>query len=342
MSQPPGRTKNPRPGARRIHVLLDCVGDPLSLLLQRGIHRSEITITPDAGSLPPERVREIVRGATAVLAPLTVTIDAAFLDAAGPALRVISNYAVGIDNIDLAACHERNVLVCNGPPPMVEPTADIAWTLLLATTRRLRAGITLAESGSWGGYDSKLLLGHRLTGGTLLVVGAGRIGAAVARRAIGWNMRVLYTARSEKPDLHGPPISASRVTLDAGLPLADAVVLTTSLNSSTRHLMNARTIGLMKRTAVLVNVSRGPVVDEGALAEALHAGRIHGAGLDVFEHEPKIDPRLLDAGNVVLLPHIGSATVEDRMELTRICIADIANVLDGSAPSFPVDTGPAI
>jgi len=273
---------NPRFDPRRIHLLLDCVGDPLSLLLQHGIRRSEITITPDAGSLSPERVREIVRGATAVLAPLTVTIDAAFLEAAGPALRVISNYAVGIDNIDLAACHERDVLVCNGPPPMVEPTADIAWSLLLATTRRLREGIALAESGSWEGYDSKLLLGHRLTGGTLLVVGAGRIGAAVARRAIGWNMRILYTARSEKPDLHEPPISASRVTLDAGLPLADAVVLTTSLNPSTRHLMNARTIGLMKRTAVLVNVSRGPVVDEGALAEALHAGRIHGAGLDVF------------------------------------------------------------
>ena len=340
MSQPPGRTRNPRPGARRIHVLLDCVGDPLSLLLQRGIHRSEITITPDAAALPPERVREIVRGATAVLAPLTVTIDAAFLEAAGPGLRVISNYAVGIDNIDLAACHERDVLVCNGPPPMVEPTADIAWTLLLTAARRVRAGVALAESGSWAGYDPKLLLGHRLTGGTLLVVGAGRIGAAVARRSIGWDMQVLYTARSEKPDLHEPPIGASRVTLEEGLPRADAVILTTSLNASTRHLMNARTIDLMKRTAVLVNVSRGPVVDEGALAEALHARRIHGAGLDVFEHEPKIDPRLLEADNVVLLPHLGSATIEDRTELTRICVEDIASVLDGSEPSYPVDTGP--
>ena len=341
MNQPPGRIMDPAPGSRRIHVLLDCVGDPLPLLMQRGFRRSEITITPDAGSLPPARVRAIVRGATAVLSPLTITIDDAFLEAAGSSLRVIANYAVGVDNIDLVACHRRDVVVCNGPPPMVEPTADIAWALLLATTRRVRAGIALAESGSWAGYDPKLLLGHRLTGGTLLVVGAGRIGAAVARRSIGWDMQVLYTARSEKPDLHEPPIGASRVTLEAGLPLADAVVLTTSLNESTRHLMNARTIDLMKRTAVLVNVSRGPVVDEAALAAALHAGGIHGAGLDVFEHEPKIDPGLIDAGNVVLLPHIGSATIEDRTELTRICVDEIASVLEGSKPRFPVDTGPA-
>ena len=330
-----------RSGPKHVHVLLDCVGDCRLLLMKHGLSASEITITPNAGSLPPGDVRRIVRGAAAVLSPLTVKIDDAFLEAAGPGLRVVSNYAVGVDNIDLAACHERDVIVCNGPPPMVEPTADIAWALLLATTRRMRAGVALAESGSWTGYDPKLLLGHRLTGGTLLVVGAGRIGAAVARRSLGWNMRVLYTARSEKPDLHEPPIRAARITLEAGLPLADAVVLTTSLNPSTRHLMNARTIDLMKRSAVLVNVSRGPVVDEAALAAALHAGRIHGAGLDVFEHEPKIDPRLLDADNVVLLPHLGSATIEDRTELTRICVEDIASVLEGSKPAFPVETNPA-
>lgn len=328
-------------GDHRVHILLDCVGDPLPLLMRRGISRSEITVTPDAGTMSTDRIRRLVRGATAVLSPLTVTIDEAFLEAAGPDLRVISNYAVGVDNVDLAACHARGVTVCNGPPPMVEPTADIAWALLLATTRRVREGIALAESGTWRGYDSKLLLGHRLTGGTLLVVGAGRIGAAVARRSIGWRMNVLYTARSEKPDLHAPPIGASRTTLEEGLPLADAVVLTTSLNPSTRHLMNARTIGLMRKDAVLVNVSRGPVVDEAALATALRDGRIHGAGLDVFEHEPEIDPRLRDADNVVLLPHIGSATVEDRTELTRICVENIGNVLDGSDPVFAVDTTPA-
>lgn len=333
------RDDAPDPGP--VRVLLECVGDAAEMLASHGISRTAIEITPDAASLPKRRLHEIVHGAGAVLAPLTIAIDEAFLDAAGPRLRVVSNYAVGVDNIDLDACRARGVVVCNGPPPMVEPTADVAWALLLATTRRMREGIALAESGAWNGYDPQLLLGHRLTGGTLLVVGAGRIGAAVARRSIGWNMRVLYTARSEKPDLHLPPVSASRVALEDGLRVADAVVLTTSLNPTTRHLMNPRTIGLMKSTAVLVNVSRGPVVDEAALAEAVRTGRIHGAGLDVFEREPEIDPDLVRAGNVVLLPHVGSATVEDRTELTRICVENIATVLAGSEPPFPVEADPS-
>jgi glyoxylate reductase len=324
-----------------VHVLLNCVGDPVQLLESGGIALADVTITPDAARHSIEDLHDLVRGATAVLTPLTIRVDEAFLDAAGPGLRVVANYAVGVDNIDLEACENRGVVVCNGPPPMVEPTADIAWALVLAAARRIREGISLAESGDWRGFDPHLLLGHRLTGGTLLVVGAGRIGAAVARRSIGWGMKVHYTARSEKPDLHEPPIAASRVTLEEGLRIADAVVLTPSLNSSTRHLMNERTIGIMKPEAVLVNVSRGPVVDESALAAALHAGRIHGAGLDVFEHEPSIHPSLLDAPNLTMLPHIGSATVEDRTELTRICIENIACVLDGSEPRFSVDTSPA-
>ncbi|MDG2021338.1 MAG: D-glycerate dehydrogenase [Phycisphaerales bacterium] len=323
-----------------IHVLLNCVGDPIPMLVRAGIAAEEVVVTPNATQLSASDLHRLIHGATAILAPLTIKIDGDLLDAAGNDLKVVANYAVGVDNIDLEACSARGVSVCNGPPPMVEPTADIAWALVLATARRLREGIAIAESGSWRGYEPDLLLGHRLTGGTLLVVGAGRVGAAVARRSIGWGMTVHYTARSEKPHLHEPPIAASRVTLEEGLPIADAVVLTTSLNASTRHLMNERTIGMMKPEAVLVNVSRGPVVDEAALAAALRDGRIHGAGLDVFEQEPRIHPDLLAAPNVVVLPHIGSATVEDRTDLTRISVENVLAVLAGEEPAFPVRTEP--
>ena len=320
-----------------IHILLECVGDPSSMLIREGVPPSEIRVDPDAASLPSSDLHESIRGAQAVISPLTIRIDDAFLEAAGPGLRVVANYAVGVDNIDLEACRARNVVVCNGPPPMVEPTADIAWFLLLGATRRVREGIALAESGDWTGYAPGLLLGHRLVGGTILVVGAGRIGAAVARRAVGWEMEVLYTARSDKPALHEPPIGASRVSLEEGLSRADAVVLTPSLNPSTHHLIDAEALDRMKSNAVLVNVSRGPVVDEVALAEALRRGRIFGAGLDVFEREPTIAPELLDAPNVLMLPHLGSATTEDRGDLTRLSVENVLAVLAGRRPPFAVD-----
>lgn len=319
-----------------IHVLLNCVGDPIPMFTEAGVAAEDVIVTPNATHLAIADLHRLIHGSTAILAPLTLKVDGKFLDAAGSRLKVIANYAVGVDNIDLEACAARGVTVCNGPPPMVEPTADIAWALLIATARRLREGIRLAESGDWNGYDPQLLLGHRLHRGTLLVVGAGRIGAAVARRSIGWEMRVLYTARSRKPNLEVPPISATKVTLEEGLPLADAVVLTISLEQSTRHLIDAAAISLMKPTSVLVNVSRGPVVDESALATALIEGRILGAGLDVHEHEPAIDPRLLECPNVTVLPHIGSATFEDRLDLTRLSVRNISAVLAGRKPPHEV------
>ena len=267
-----------------IHVLLNCVGDPIPMFREAGFATEDVVVTPKATHLEIADLHQLIRGSTAILAPLTIKIDGAFLDAA----------------------------------------------------RRLREGIRVAESGDWTGYDSQLLLGHRLHGGTLLVVGAGRIGAAVARRAIGWNMRVLYTARTPKPALEASPISATKVALEDGLPLADAVVLTISLDHSTRHLIDAAALALMKPSSVLVNVSRGPVVDEVALANALSEKRILGAGLDVYEHEPKIEPRLLDCPNVMVLPHIGSATVEDRLDLTRLSVENILAVLSGRKPPHEI------
>jgi len=325
----------------RIIVLLDCVGDAAAMFddaLQRAGLRADVEIVPDAGGLDTGDLHARIRGAAALVTPLTLRVDADLLDAAGPGLKVVANYAVGFDNIDLAACATRSVTVCNGPPPMTEPTADIAWSLLLGAARRVREGLDLARSGEWAGYDARLLLGHRLVGGTLLVVGAGRIGAAVARRSLGWNMRILYTARTPKPDLEAAPYHAERTTLADGLPQADAVVITTAFTPETRHLIDGRALGRMKSTAVLVNVSRGPVVDEAALADALAAGTIFAAGLDVYEEEPTIHPRLLQLPNALLLPHLGSSTVEDRTDLTGICAENVAAVLAGGTPPFRVGT----
>ena len=324
----------------RILILLDCVGDPrpvfASALAKAGLSGIEVTVVSDASSLPTAQLHTAVAGATALVTPLTLQVDKSLLDAAGDDLRVVANYAVGFDNIDVEACADRGVTVCNGPPPMTEPTADLAWTLLLGAVRRVREGLDLATSGTWSGYDANLLLGHRLVGGTLLVVGAGRIGTAVARRSLGWNMTVLYTARTDKPHLEAKPIEATRTTLEAGLPMADAVVVTTALTPDTRHLIDASALARMKSTAVLVNVSRGPVVDEAALADALAARTIFAAGLDVYEHEPRIHGDLVDLPNALLLPHIASATVEDRQDLTEICVENVVATLAGDTPPHVV------
>ena len=325
----------------RIIVLLDCVGDTTATFRDAieaaGVDAS-LEIVADAKTLDAGTLRRTVEGASALVTPLTLRVDADLLDAAGSGLKVVANYAVGFDNIDLAACAARGVVVCNGPPPMTEPTADLAWALLLGAVRRVREGLDLARSGTWSGYDAQLLLGHRLVGGTLLVVGAGRIGAAVARRSLGWDMRVLYTARSPKPSLEAPPIGAVRTTLEDGLTEADAVVVTTALTPETRHLIDADALARMKRSAVLVNVSRGPVVDEQALARALADGTIFAAGLDVYEREPEIDPILAGLPNALVLPHLGSSTVEDRTDLTGICARNVTEVLAGRRPPFPVES----
>ena len=324
----------------RVLILLDCVGDPVprfeTAATRAGLGGLRVEVISNANDLSSAELEAKIAGASALITPLTLKVDAEILDAAGPNLMVVANYAVGYDNIDLAACTERGVTVCNGPPPMTEPTADLAWTLLLGAIRRVREGLSLATGGNWSGYDAGLLLGHRLTGGTLMIVGAGRIGSAVARRSLGWNMKVLYTARSAKPDLESKPISARRTTLEEGLPLADAVVVTTALTPETRHLIDASALAAMKKKAVLVNVSRGPVVDEGALAKALATGGIFAAGLDVYENEPRIHPDLVDLPNALLLPHIASATVEDREDLTDICVENVVSVLGGQEPRFKV------
>ena len=320
----------------RVDVLLDCVGDPVGLLRDSGVHGLEVVHHPDAPTMPAKKLHPLIAGADGVITSLVTSVDAAFLDAAGPNLKVVSNYAVGHDNIDLDAAASRGVVCCYGPPPMVEPTADMAWLLLLAAARRAREGLDLSRSEEWSGYHPTLLLGHRLLGGTLLVVGAGRIGSAIARRAQGWNMNVLYVANSEKPHLESEPINATRVTLEEGLAQADCVMVSVALNQGTRKMISGPQFDLLKPHAILVNVSRGPVIDESAMVDALERGQLFGVGLDVYEEEPTIHPGLLKHPRAFIMPHLGSATIEDRTELTELAVENVLAVLKGSKPPHQI------
>ena len=282
-----------------------------------------------------EQTLEFVRGAAIIVSMFSDRVDAELLDAAGKQLRAVCNFAVGTDNIDLEACRARGVVVTNTPDAVTEGTADLAWALVLAVARRLVEGDRFVRSGAWadrGVLGMSEFMGMDLTGRTLLVVGAGRIGFATAVRSIGWGMQVLYVARSRKWEFELAPMAAQRVELDEGLARADVVSLHTPLTPETRHLIDARRLGLMKPTAILINTSRGPTVDEAALAETLRRGRIWGAGLDVFEREPEIHPDLRDLDNVTLTPHIGSAEVRYREMMTQMVADNAAAVLAGKEP----------
>jgi len=280
---------------------------------------------------------ESVRGATGLLPHIPDRIDAEVMDAAGPGLRIIANYGAGYDNIDVAAARERGIMVTNTPDVLTEATADIAWLLVLNAARETLAANRDLRVGSWPGWHPEQYIGKDLVGRTLLIVGMGRIGTAVARRATGWGMRILYTARTRKPEAERPPIGAEWSELDDGLARADVVSLHCPLTPETHHLMDATRLGMMKEGAILVNTARGAVIDEAALVEALDGGRLHAAGLDVFEREPEIHPGLIDHERAVLLPHIGSATEETRVALTGIAVRNLLCALNGAEPPNRVD-----
>lgn len=276
--------------------------------------------------LPPPRdvLLARLRDAEGLICLLTDRIDAEVLDAA-PRLRVVSTMAVGYDHIDIAAATARGVPVGHTPGVLTETTADLAWALLLATARRVVEGDRFVREGRWKTWDPNLLLGYDVHGATLGIVGMGAIGQAVARRAAGFEMQVLYTRRSERESDLG-----RRVSLDELLRESDFVSLHVPLTAETRHLIGERELRLMKRTAILINTARGPVVDQAALAAALRDGVIAGAGLDVTEVEP-IPPEdpLLGAPNVVILPHIGSASYATRARMAAMAVENCVAGLEG-------------
>lgn len=275
----------------------------------------------------PAALREGLGQADAAIVTLGDRIDATTIHDA-TRLKILANYAVGYNNIDLAAAQARGLTVTNTPDVLTDATADLTWALLLATARRLVEGDVLVRSGAWTGWSPTQLLGAEVSGKTLGIVGLGRIGQAVAQRATGFRMTVFYHQRQPRTDASHPRKWEYRSLHDL-LKESDIVTIHAPLTPATRHLIGARELSWMKPTAFLINTARGPIVDEAALVEALTRGAIAGAGLDVYEQEPALHQTLTRLPQVVLLPHIGSATLQARVQMGLICIKNIQAVLNG-------------
>ncbi|MFJ9501700.1 2-hydroxyacid dehydrogenase [Brevibacillus centrosporus] len=285
--------------------------------------------------IPRELLLEKIESSDGILAMLTERIDEELL-ARAQRLRVVANMAVGYDNIDLAACKKRDIWVTNTPDVLTEATADLAFALMMATGRRLMEANRFLLNGEWKSWSPSLLAGQNVYGATLGIIGMGRIGEAVARRAKGFGMRILYYNRSQKQQAEAET-GAELVSLKALLRESDYVVLLTPLTAETRLLMGEKQFSWMKPTSVFINVSRGGTVDETALYQALVNKQIWAAGLDVFQQEPvPLDHPLLTLPNVVALPHIGSATEQTRAEMARLAAANIVAVLGGQRPLTPL------
>ncbi|MFC9335452.1 MULTISPECIES: 2-hydroxyacid dehydrogenase [Arthrobacter] len=300
--------------------------------------RAEHEVDAWAGpeSISREELLRRVAGADAIVSLLTERIDGELLDAAGPQLKVVSNVAVGYDNIDVPACTSRGVVATNTPGVLTEATADIAFGLILMATRRLGEGERLIRAGQPWKWGMFFLLGSSLQGKTLGVVGMGGIGQATARRAKAFGMEIVYQSRSEIDPAIAAELGARRVDLDELLTVSDVVSLHCPYGPNTHHLIGAEQLAAMKSSTYLVNTARGPIVDEAALAAALRDGVIAGAGLDVFEKEPQVHPDLLDLENVTLVPHLGSATVETRTAMAVLAADNTLAVLRGEQPPTPI------
>lgn len=285
--------------------------------------------------MPRDEFLRFISGATILVTWVSERVDREALDAAGPSLKAVCNFAVGTDNVDLKACAERGVIVTNTPNAVTEGTADLTWALILGVARRLVVADRFARGSEYpqrGPLGPTEFVGLDLTGRTLLIIGAGRIGFATAMRSIGWGMRVLYVARQRHWDFELAPLAARRVSLEDGLREADVVSIHCPLTPETRGLIGPAQLDLMKPTAILINTARGPIVQEGPLAAALKAKKIWGAGLDVFEREPEVHPDLIGLDNCILTPHIGSAADRYRKEMTAMVCENARAVLAGKTP----------
>jgi glyoxylate reductase len=280
----------------------------------------------DALPAPPA-LREGLCQADAAIVTLGDRIDAGTIHAA-TRLNILANYAVGYNNIDLAAARQRGLIVTNTPDVLTDATADLTWALILATARRIVEGDALVRSGRWTGWSPTQLLGAEVSGKTLGIIGMGRIGQAVAQRAVGFRMLVRYHT-SHPPATSTLPCEWEFRSLRDLLGEADIVTIHLPLTSTTHHLIGARELASMRPTAFLINTARGPIVDEGALVDALKTGIIAGAGLDVYEQEPALHPTLAQLRQVLILPHLGSATLHARVQMGLVCLRNIEAVLEG-------------
>ena len=300
--------------------------------LDRIASKAEMTLYEGEGAMPRDQLLAEVKGKVGAVTLLTDKVDDEFLDAAGDQLVIVANFAVGFDNIDIPACTRRGVLASNTPDVLTETTADTSWALLMAAARRVVEGdrfLRRREPWIWGPL---MMLGQDLNGRVLGIVGFGRIGQAMARRARGFGMNVIYYDTFRPPPEVERGLGAEFRELEDLLAEADLVTLHTNLSPETHHLINEERLARMKPTAVLVNTSRGPVIDEAALARALKEGQIFAAGLDVFEKEPDVHPDLLELENVVVIPHLGSATVDTRIAMGMLAAENLISALEGRKP----------
>lgn len=290
--------------------------------------------------LSADEIAALMQDADVLVPTVTDRIDVALIERAPPSLRLFANFGAGVNHIDLAAAKAKGILVTNTPGVFTEDTADLTMALILNVPRRLGEGHRLMRSGEWQGWTPTGMLGHRIGGKTLGIIGFGRIGEAVAARARAFGMNILYNKRHRLPASVEQELGiAFEPDLDRLVARADIVTLHCPLTAETNRIMNRQRIGLMKRDGYLINSSRGELVDDDALIEALQRGRIAGAGLDVYNHEPAIDPRFLSIPNAVLLPHLGSATYEGREASGEKVIANIRIFSDGHRPPDQVLDG---
>ncbi len=304
--------------------------------IRRAKERVRVDVHVGASPLSRSDLVARLQGRQGLVCLITDTIDDQTLGVC-PALKVVANVAVGFNNIDVAAATRRGVVVTNTPDVLTDTTADFAWALLMAAARRVVEADRYVRDGRFTQWEYMVLLGGDVYGKTLGIVGFGRIGRAVARRATGFGMRTLYQDAIRADAATEQSLAATRVDLPTLLRESDFVSIHTPLGPDTRHLVNGEALRAMKRTAYLINAARGPVVDEGALVQALREGWIAGAGLDVFEDEPTVHPGLLGLANVVLAPHIGSGSHETRLSMANLAVDNCLAVLEGKRPPTPVN-----
>jgi len=299
----------------------------------------ETRLNREDRALTRAELEAAVADADVLVPTITDRIDADLIAKAGPRLKLIANFGVGVDHIDLHAARERRILVTNTPGVLTEDTADMTMALILSVPRRLGEGEKLIRAGAWDGWKPSGMLGHRVNGKTLGIIGMGRIGRAVVRRAQGFGIRTIYHNRHRLPEGVEAELGARFVDLDSLFTQSDIISINCPHTPETHHLVNAERLAQMRPDAYLVNTSRGEVLEEDALIKALQSGQIAGAGLDVYVNEPHVDPRLLDLPNTVLLPHMGSATYEGRAAMGEKVIANIRAWVDGHRPPDQVLEG---
>jgi glyoxylate reductase len=293
----------------------------------------DVRLNPTDEPMSPAALAEAVREAEVLVPTITDRIDSRLLDAAGPNLRMIANFGAGVDNIDVGAANAKGLVVTNTPGVLTEDTADMTLALIMASARRLVEGAQVVQTGAFHGWTPTWMLGKRLRGAQLGILGMGRIGQALARRARALGMNIHYHNRKRvNPKLEEELGATFWESLDQMLARVDIVSVNCPHTPATYHLLSVRRLRLLQRHAIIVNTARGEIIDEAAMANMLAAGELGGAGLDVYEHEPAVNPKLLKLSNVVLLPHMGSATVEGRIDMGEKVIVNIRTFLDGHRP----------